>query len=57
MTGAGLSWSGYGEFVDPQDSTLAPGQTLDLHVLLPPAHCDQGAEPIDGRRPHADRRR
>ncbi len=48
VTGAGLSWSGYGEFVDPQDSTLAPGQTLDLHVLLPPAQCDQGEEPIDG---------
>ena len=48
VTGAGLSWSGYGEFVDPQDSTLAPGQTLDLHVLLPPARCDQGEEPIEG---------
>ena len=48
MTGAGLRWSGYGEFVDPQDSTLAPGQTLDLHVLLPAARCDQGEEPIEG---------
>jgi hypothetical protein len=48
ITGAGLRWSGYGEFVDPQDATLTPGQTLDLHVLLPAAHCDQGDEPIVG---------
>jgi hypothetical protein len=48
VTAAGLRWSGYGEFVDPQDSTLAPGQTLDLHVLLPPARCDEGDEPIAG---------
>ncbi len=48
VTEAGLRWSGYGEFLDPQDSTLAPGQTLDLHVLLPPARCDQGDEPIVG---------
>ncbi len=48
VTEAGLRWSGYGEFLDPQDSTLAPGQTLDLHVLLPPAHCDEGDEPIVG---------
>jgi hypothetical protein len=48
VTEAGLRWSGYGEFLDPQDSTLAPGQTLDLHVLLPPARCDEGDEPIVG---------
>lgn len=48
VTAAGLRWSGYGEFVDPQDSTLAPGQTLDLHVLLPPAQCDEGDEPVVG---------
>lgn len=49
VTGAGLSWSGYGaEFEQPQDATLAPGQTLDLHVLLPDAHCDEGQEPISG---------
>ncbi|MET0525634.1 MAG: hypothetical protein ABWZ91_12590 [Nocardioides sp.] len=48
VTEAGLRWSGYGEFLDPQDSTLAPGQTLDLHVLLPPARCEEGDEPIVG---------
>ena len=49
VTGAGLDWSGYGpEFIRPQDATLAPGQTLDLHVLLPQARCDAGDEPISG---------
>lgn len=49
VTGAGLSWSGYGEqFAQPHDATLAPGQTLDLHVLLPDAQCDEGEEPISG---------
>lgn len=48
VTGAGLRWSGYGEFVDPQDSTLAPGQTLDLRVTLPPPRCDEGEEPVVG---------
>lgn len=48
VTGAGLRWSGYGEFVDPQDATLAPGQTIDLQVRLPPARCDDGDEPITG---------
>ncbi len=48
VTGAGLDWSGYGApFLRAQDSTLAPGQTLDLHVLLPAAVCDEGDEPVD----------
>lgn len=48
VTGAGLRWSGYGEFVDHQDSTIAPGRTLDLRVLLPPARCDEGRGPVVG---------
>lgn len=49
VTGAGLSWSGYGPpFTRPQDAILAPGQTLDLHVLLPAAVCDEGDDPIFG---------
>jgi hypothetical protein len=48
VTGAGLRWSGYGDFVDEQDATLAPGQTIDLQVLLPRARCRQGDEPIVG---------
>ena len=49
VTGAGLRWSGYGpEFTRAQDATLAPGQTLDLRVLLPKARCDEGEEPISG---------
>lgn len=48
VTGAGLRWSGYGDFVDPQDSTLDPGQTLDLRVVLPAGRCSEGQEPIAG---------
>jgi hypothetical protein len=49
VTGAGLRWSGYGpEFIREQDATLAPGQTLDLRVLLPEARCGRGDEPISG---------
>lgn len=49
VTGAGLDWSGYGPaFLREQDSTLRPGQTLDLHVLLPAAACDEGSEPVQG---------
>ncbi len=49
VTGAGLDWSGYGPaFLREQDSTLRPGQTLDLHVLLPVAVCDEGSEPVEG---------
>lgn len=48
VTGAGLRWSGYGEFVDPQDRILTPGQTLDLHVVLPAARCDEGDGPVVG---------
>lgn len=48
VTGAGLHWSGYDDFVDEQDSSLAPGQTLDLRVTLPEANCEEGAEPIVG---------
>lgn len=48
VTGAGLRWSGYDDFVDAQDSSLAPGQTLDLRVTLPEANCEEGAEPIIG---------
>lgn len=49
VTGAGLRWSGYGpEFTREQDVTIAPGQTLDLRVLLPNARCSKGEEPISG---------
>ncbi len=49
VTGAGLRWSGYGpEFTREQDVTIAPGQTLDLRVLLPNARCGKGEEPISG---------
>lgn len=48
VTGAGLSWSGYGAFVQPQDIVLPPGATRDLRVRLPEPRCDGGDERVRG---------
>lgn len=49
VTGAGLSWSGYGPaFVRSQDIVLPPGATRDLRVRLPPPRCRAGDEPVRG---------
>lgn len=49
VTGAGLSWSGYGEpFLDAQENVLPPGATRDLRVRLPEPRCDAGDEPVRG---------
>jgi len=48
-TGLGLDWSGYGgPFRQDYETTIAPGQTLDLRIILPEPSCTDGSEPVRG---------
>jgi hypothetical protein len=41
VTTIGLDWAGYGpEFGEPHESTVPPGQTLDLTMTFPEPDCD-----------------
>lgn len=41
VTAIGLDWAGYGgEFTEPHESTVPPGQTLDLTMTFPDPVCD-----------------
>lgn len=41
VTAIGLDWAGYGgEFTEPHESTVPPGQTLDLTMTFPEPVCD-----------------
>jgi hypothetical protein len=44
----GLDWPGYGRFTRPTESTVGPGETLDLPFLLPRERCgaDVTAVPV-----------
>ncbi|CAA9363280.1 MAG: hypothetical protein AVDCRST_MAG72-2469 [uncultured Nocardioidaceae bacterium] len=48
-TGIGVDWVGYGgRYRQDYDTTIAPGQTLDLRMSLPPPVCADGSGPAHG---------
>ncbi|ABL83862.1 MULTISPECIES: hypothetical protein [unclassified Nocardioides] len=46
VTGVGLDWPGYGEFLDDYDTVVVAGRVLDLRVTLPEPRCED-ADPAD----------
>lgn len=48
VTGVGVDWPGYGDFLQDYDTTVAPGQTLDLRILMPPPRCEPTSAPTVG---------
>lgn len=53
VTGVGLDWPGYGDFVTDYDTVVAPRRVLDLRFELPAPDCAAGADdlalPVMGR--------
>lgn len=53
VTGVGLDWPGYGDFVTEYDTVVAPRRVLDLRFELPAPDCAAGADdlasPVVGR--------
>ena len=48
VTEIGLDSEGYGEYVEDHDSTVQPGQTIDLRMTLPEPVCDASPTPAFG---------
>lgn len=49
VTGVGLDWAGYGgRFLQEYDTTVPPGQIVDLRVILPSPTCDAAPGPVFG---------
>jgi hypothetical protein len=48
VTEIGLDSEGYGEYVEDHDSTIQPGQTIDLRMTLPDPVCDASPTPAYG---------
>ena len=48
VTEIGLDSEGYGEYLEHHDSTVQPGQTIDLRMTLPTPVCDASPTPAYG---------
>lgn len=48
VTGVGLDWPGYGDFVQDYETTVEAGRTLDLRVDLPEPDCTPTESPVTG---------
>jgi hypothetical protein len=48
VTGVGLDWPGYGDFLQDYDTTVEAGRTLDLRVDLPEPDCTPTDDPVTG---------
>jgi hypothetical protein len=48
VTGVGLDWPGYGDFLLDYDTVVDPGRVLDLRVTLPEPRCTPTDAPVTG---------
>jgi hypothetical protein len=54
VTGVGLDWPGFGDFLKDYSTTIVAGRTLDLRFQLPTPTCDPTDDPVVGRLQVAD---
>jgi hypothetical protein len=54
VTGVGLDWPGFGDFLKDYETTVVAGRTLDLRFQLPEPTCEATEAPVVGRLRVAD---
>lgn len=54
VTGVGLDWPGFGDFLVDYTTTVVAGRTLDLRFELPTPTCEPADDPVVGRLRVAD---
>lgn len=54
VTGVGLDWPGFGDFLTDYSTTIVAGRILDLRFRLPEPTCDGTDDPVVGRLQVAD---
>lgn len=54
VTGVGLDWPGFGDFLKDYETTVVAGRTLDLRFRLPEPTCDPTEAAVFGRLRVAD---